>query len=84
VGLKENNLHGHESRKNSQQQTSEYLSEKHVKPIYMKVITEENSGKIRKNQKNIESSSDESCGILLKNTSRKYVKSVQMSTLTSM
>ena len=47
----------------------------------MKVITEENLGKVRKNQKNIESSSDESCGILLNNTNRKYVKSVQMSTL---
>ena len=50
-GTKENNLHGHESRKNSQQQTSEYLSEKHVKPIYMKVITEENLGKTKKIRK---------------------------------
>ena len=84
MGLKEKNLYGHESRKNSQQQTNEYLSEEHVKPTNMKVVTEENSGKIRKNQKNIKSSSDEFCCILLKNTSRKYVKSVQMSTLKSM
>ena len=61
VGLKEKCLHGHESRNNSQQQTNEYLSEEHVKPTNIKVVTEENSGKIRKNQKNIESSSDESC-----------------------